>query len=71
MNCSSKRSLGPTWQTAGTTSGRQFHDGFLYGVEDRKGTLTGWKQVVRCRKMIYHRLYIFLMNEIMLIRDDI
>ena len=41
VNCLSKRTLGPIWKTVGTVSDHQFHDGFLYGREDEKGTLTG------------------------------
>ena len=41
VDCLSKRTLGPIWKTAGTVSGHQFHDGFLYGQEDENGTLTG------------------------------
>ena len=45
VNCSSKctlkSSFGPTWRTAGEISNNQFHDGFLYGVEDTHGMLTG------------------------------
>ena len=42
LNCSSKKHFGPTWRKAGVISGIQFHDGFLYGIEDENGTLTGW-----------------------------
>lgn len=41
VNCSSKNTFGPIWKTGGRTSNHQFHDGFLYGHEDEKGTLTG------------------------------
>lgn len=41
VNCTLKTSFGPTWRTAGEISKDQFHDGFLYGVEDENGTLTG------------------------------
>ena len=41
MNCTKKTSVGPTWRTAGEISNNQFHDGFLYGVEDESGILRG------------------------------
>ena len=41
MDCSNKTIVGPIWQTGGTTSKNQFHDGFFYGTSDGKGELTG------------------------------
>ena len=40
-DCSRKRHIGPTWRKTSTFSGTQFNDGFLYGVEDDNGDLTG------------------------------
>ena len=41
VNCSNLKHVGPTWRKPSLFSMRQFHDGFLYGVEDSKGELTG------------------------------
>ena len=41
VNCLSQRTLGPVWKAAGTKGNPQLHDGFLYGNEDEKGTLSG------------------------------
>ena len=39
--CSEQKHVGPLWKKASTFSGTQFHDGFLYGVENNEGKLTG------------------------------
>ena len=44
VDCLRKSALGPIWKTADTTSNHQFHDGFLYGHEDEKGTLNKRKR---------------------------
>ena len=41
LDCVAKKTIGVSWQSAGTSSKDQFHDGFLYGVEDDNGTFTG------------------------------
>ena len=41
-NCSTNKHIGPTWRKPSTYSNTQFHDGFLYGIEDDNGELTGW-----------------------------
>ena len=51
VDCLSKTTFGPIWKTAGITSNHQFHDGFLYGHEDEKGTLTGTCVNLRRREM--------------------
>ena len=40
-DCTRKRHIGPTWRKMSNVSGTQFHDGFLYGIEDGDGELTG------------------------------
>ena len=42
-NCVNKKSQGPVWQLAASHPHMldQFHDGFLYGIEDENGTMTG------------------------------
>jgi hypothetical protein len=40
-DCSRKMHVGPTWRKTSTFSNTQFHDGFLYGIEDDNGGLTG------------------------------
>ena len=40
-DCSKDRHIGPTWRKTSNISGSQFNDGFLYGVEDDIGDLTG------------------------------
>ena len=42
INCVTNRSKGIVWQTAGAVSANQFHDGFLYGKEDKAGNMTGF-----------------------------
>ena len=39
--CSNLKHVRPTWRKPSLFSMRQFHDGFLYGVEDGHGELTG------------------------------
>ena len=43
LDCSTKRTIGPIWKTPPNTVTRksQFHNGFLYGLEDEKSRLTG------------------------------
>ena len=41
VDCSKNKHVGPTWRKPSIFSMRQFHDGFLYGVEDKYGELTG------------------------------
>ena len=41
IDCSNLKHVGPTWRKPSLFSKRQFHDGFLYGVEDSRGELTG------------------------------
>ena len=41
VDCLTKNTVGPVWRTAGTISKDQFHDGFLYGIEDETGSMTG------------------------------
>ena len=42
IDCLTKNTVGPIWQTAGEVSKDQFHDGFLYGREDETGSMTGF-----------------------------
>ena len=37
----SNKHVGPTWRKPSLISLRQFNDGFLYGIEDKNGELTG------------------------------
>ena len=43
LDCSTKRSIGPIWKTPTNTVTKksQFHNGFLYGLEDENSRLTG------------------------------
>ena len=41
IDCSSLKHVGPTWRKPSLFSMLQFHDGFLYGVEDVDGELSG------------------------------
>ena len=41
MDCSKITPVGPTWRKASLFSSSQFHDGFLYGIEDDDGEMTG------------------------------
>ena len=47
LNCTNRKSFGPIWKTPTTlgpktlTNNLQFHNGFLYGIEDQNGSLTG------------------------------
>ena len=41
IDCSSLNRVGPTWRKPSLFSMLQFHDGFLYGVEDVDGELSG------------------------------
>ena len=45
-NCSTNRHIGPTWRKSSTYSRSQFDDGFLYGIEDDNGELTGWYTIL-------------------------
>ena len=40
-DCLKKKNIGPTWRKTSIFSGTQFNDGFLYGIEDDNGELTG------------------------------
>ena len=41
IDCSSLKHVGPTWRKPSLFSMMQFHDGFLYGIEDVDGELSG------------------------------
>ena len=47
LDCRNKKSFGPIWKTPTflapetSTKNLQFHNGFLYGIEDQNGSLTG------------------------------
>ena len=41
LDCSTKKSIGPTWMKPSTYSNDPLHDGFLYGLEDENGEMTG------------------------------
>ena len=41
LDCVAKKTVGVSWQSAGTSSKDQFHDGFLYGIKNEKGSMTG------------------------------
>ena len=41
-DCTQNIHIGPTWRKGSVVSGTQFHDGFLYGLEDGDRELTGW-----------------------------
>ena len=41
VDCETKKSIGPTWIKPGVFSDKLFDDGFLYGMEDEKGEMTG------------------------------
>ena len=41
MDCTRNQTFGPTWRKPSTFSSTQFQDGFLYGIEDINGELTG------------------------------
>ena len=45
-DCLADRTYGPTWRKPSIFSSTQFHDGFLYGIEDENGELTG---IPKCR----------------------
>ena len=49
-DCANKRNIGPTWRKASKFSRTQFDDGFLYGIEDDSGKLTG-SCVICCEKI--------------------
>ena len=40
-DCPSTKTTGPVWKKPSTFSSKQFHDGFLYGVENEAGEMTG------------------------------
>ena len=41
FDCNTNHSIGPVWRTAGMISKHQFRDGFLYGIENHEGKMTG------------------------------
>ena len=50
-DCSRKRHIGPTWRKYSPFGNTQFHDGFLYGIEDDNGELKG------CYTISYENAY--------------
>ena len=50
-DCSRKRHIGPTWRKTSIFSNTKFDDGFLYGIEDDNGELTG------CYAISYENAY--------------
>ena len=61
LNCLiNKSTVGPIWQTAGTASNDQFHDGFLYGMEDKTGSITGFS--FNTFTMIWFNLLIYTLR---------
>ena len=40
-DCLNQKHVGPSWRKTSIFSRSQFHDGFLYGIEDEYGELTG------------------------------
>ena len=64
VDCLNKSSFGPTWRTAGEISNNQFHDGFLYGVEDTHGMLTGLLSILTLNQhLIVMRFWCFSRQE--------
>ena len=56
FECNTNHSIGLVWQTAGMISRHQFRDGFLYGIENHEGKMTG-------RNILYsEQKYIFSYN---------
>ena len=45
IDCSTEKSIGPAWMKPSTYSNDPIHDGFLYGLEDQKGELTGCLEI--------------------------
>ena len=41
LNCQTQKSVGPTWMKPSTYSTDPLHDGFLYGIENENGEMTG------------------------------
>ena len=41
VDCKTKKSVGPTWMKPSTYSQNLLHDGFLYGMENENGEMTG------------------------------
>ena len=41
VECSTKKSTGPIWRKPSIYSANLLHDGFLYGIEDDNGEMTG------------------------------
>ena len=41
INCDKNTATGPIWKKPSIFSSKQFHDGFLYGVENEAGEMTG------------------------------
>ena len=68
INCSNKNMVGPIWQIAGTINGisymNQFYNGFLYGIEDKTGSMTGFSLIIfyyiRVLQSMYVRLKLVL-----------
>ena len=51
VDCLTRRSVGKIWKTPEKTLIKkdQFQNGFLYGLEDTEGKLTGWCMISRLR----------------------
>ena len=41
LDCQSQKTVGPTWMKPSTYSNDPLHDGFLYGMENENGEITG------------------------------
>ena len=48
--CSERKHFGPLWKKASTFSGTQFHDGFLYGVDNKEEKITGYVFYIYIKK---------------------
>ena len=42
VDCQTKKRVGPTWMKPSTYSQNLLHDGFLYGMENENGEMTGY-----------------------------
>ena len=42
VDCQTKMRVGPTWMKPSTYSQNLLHDGFLYGMENENGEMTGY-----------------------------
>ena len=51
-DCSKKKHIGPTWRKTSIFSNAQFDDGFLYGIEDSNGDLTGTPFFIKMHTII-------------------